>query len=145
MYLIENFQNDQGLDQETIEQIAYDQARKEFYKYRLERDVEREVCKEEALHWGARFSPSDIQNALKYEDKSFEDWRQFAQTNVEEMRQRRQGMFSGGTGVVADDEDSSDPFKSSPSQDPWDELSDAQNAVGNQAHTQPLSPGPVDA
>ena len=71
------------VDAKTIEERAYDQARKEFYKLRLENDVEREVLREEAQHLGQWLPPTENEKAFKYEDEAFEDWKKQALQDVE--------------------------------------------------------------
>ncbi|KAF2672627.1 hypothetical protein BT63DRAFT_382517 [Microthyrium microscopicum] len=114
MWLIEHFvpgPGDEHLDSETISQRAYDQARKEFYQLRLREDVEREVAKEETVHLGTRedklFAWNHIgeslnDRSLKAEDDAFEEWREWATTDMEEEAANRSSLYSG-----AGDEDPS--------------------------------------
>lgn len=74
---------------------AYDQARKEFYKVRLQEDVQRRVAKEEALATGAYFNKSTLDIGMELEDKQYEEWKAWAIKEVNETQQRRNAMYTG--------------------------------------------------
>lgn len=70
---------------------AYDQARKEFYRQRLQEDVERRVAKEEAMATGAYFGKTMMQIGTEMEDRAYERWKTWAQANTVELAQKRAG------------------------------------------------------
>ena len=74
---------------------AYDQARKEFYKLRLQEDVQRRVAKEEASATGAYFHKSILDVGMELEDKQYEEWKAWAIKEVNEAEQRRNAMYTG--------------------------------------------------
>ena len=74
---------------------AYDQARNEFYKLRLQEDVQRRVAKEEALATGAYFHKSTLDVGMELEDKQYEEWKAWAIKEVNEAEQRRNAMYTG--------------------------------------------------
>ncbi|OBT86355.1 hypothetical protein VE02_03803 [Pseudogymnoascus sp. 03VT05] len=74
---------------------AYDQARKEFYDFRHQEDVERRVAKEEALATGAYFGKSMLEIGMELEDKTYESWKQWAQNEVEVIEQQRSAQYTG--------------------------------------------------
>jgi small subunit ribosomal protein S23 len=84
-------------------EVAYDTARKEFYKHRLRQDVEREVAQEEALHYGAYFEPNQAEKALHREDEAYEAWKVWALEKTEMSRHQLATAFSE-SGFVEDDE-----------------------------------------
>ena len=74
---------------------AYDQARKEFYKVRLQEDIQRRVAKEEALATGAYFNKSTLDIGMELEDKQYEEWKAWAIKEVNDAEQRRNAMYTG--------------------------------------------------
>lgn len=80
---------------------AYDQARKEFYEMRLQEEVERRVAKEEAISTGAYFGPSILDIGMQLEDKEYENWKAWAQKEVEMLEQRNAAMYTGGVQTEA--------------------------------------------
>ena len=74
---------------------AYDQARKEFYELRLQEEVDRRVAKEEATSTGASFGPSALDIGMDLEDKEYENWKLWAQNEVDALAQKRTAMYSG--------------------------------------------------
>jgi len=75
---------------------AYDQARKEFYAYRHQEDIERRIAREEALATGAFFGPSPQEIGMQLEDKEYERWKASAARLAEKQRQ----LSAGGGGEV---------------------------------------------
>ncbi|KAL4809024.1 37S ribosomal protein S25, mitochondrial [Aspergillus unguis] len=57
---------------------AYDIARREFYRLRLEEDIERRVAAEEAQATGANFGPTYLEVGMELENKEYENWKQWA-------------------------------------------------------------------
>jgi Mitochondrial ribosomal protein S25 len=88
--------------------LTYDQARKEFYQLRLEQDVERQVEKEEALHYGAYFDGSEIERSLEKEDEAWEDWKTWAYGEIENDRHKAAGANAVGVPSLEDAEDMED-------------------------------------
>lgn len=74
---------------------AYDQARKEFYKLRLQEDIQRRVAQEEALATGAYFHKSTLEVGMELEDRQFEEWKAWAIKEVQLGEQRRNAMYTG--------------------------------------------------
>lgn len=74
---------------------AYDQARKEFYRLRLQEDVQRLVAQEEALATGAYFHKSTLEIGMDLEDKQFEEWKAWAIKEVQLADQQRNAMYTG--------------------------------------------------
>jgi len=88
IWLMEN----EGLD----EAQSYDKARKEFYFYRHQEDVERRVAKEEALATGAYFGKGPIEIGMELENRQWEDWKAWALKEMEKEKQQA-GAAYGGT------------------------------------------------
>lgn len=84
------------VDEQTIEERAYDQARKEFYALRLKQDVERQIAREEATHYGSYFEPTANEKSLKFEDDAIEDWKEWALKDIEAVNHKNASMISGG-------------------------------------------------
>jgi small subunit ribosomal protein S23 len=78
-----------------IPATAYDQARKEFYKLRLQEDVQRRVAQEEALSTGAYFHKSTMEVGMELEDRQYEEWKAWAVKEVQLAEQRRNAMYTG--------------------------------------------------
>ena len=74
---------------------AYDLARKEFYKLRLEEDIQRRVAQEEAMATGAYFHKSTLEVGMELEDRQFEEWKDWAVKEVQLAEQRRNAMYTG--------------------------------------------------
>lgn len=75
--------------------LAYDQARREFYRHRHLEDVRRRIAKEEALHVGAYFGKGPLEIGMELEDKAFENWKVWAAQQIEDEQQMRAQLFSG--------------------------------------------------
>ena len=87
----------QYIDERTsqLRDTAYDLARKEFYKLRLQEDVERDVAREEALHYNAQFAPSENEKAIEKEDDAMDAWRTWALQDLESAKQKLSAMYTG--------------------------------------------------
>jgi small subunit ribosomal protein S23 len=76
---------------------------------RLQEEVERRVAKEEAISTGAYFGPSILDIGMQLEDKEYENWKAWAQKEVEMFEQRNAAMYTGGVqteaAVDADEEE----------------------------------------
>jgi len=88
---------------------AYDTARKEFYRYRHSLETESRVAREEALSTGAFFGPGPLEVGMQLEDKSYENWKEWAKKEIETQRQMAGSAYTGeeaaeaqevGSGVV---------------------------------------------
>jgi len=86
---------------------AYDQARKEFYELRHQEEVEQHVAREEALSTGAVFGMSAIEVGMELENKSFENWKAYAQQQVILQEQARSAAYSGVGGQSGTEEEDS--------------------------------------
>ncbi|KAL3427692.1 37S ribosomal protein Rsm25 [Phlyctema vagabunda] len=84
-------QNAQGITNAQ----AYDIARKEFYALRHEEEVERRVTKEEALSTGAYFGKSVLEIGMQLEDKIYEQWKDWATTEVETIERQKASAYTG--------------------------------------------------
>ncbi|PKY02186.1 37S ribosomal protein Rsm25 [Aspergillus campestris IBT 28561] len=71
---------------------AYDKARREFYRLRLQEDIERRVAAEEAQATGATFGPSILEIGMDLENAHYNRWKEWA-TSAAQM------AGSKGTGV----------------------------------------------
>lgn len=67
---------------------AYDIARREFYRIRLQEDIERRVAAEEAEATGAQFGPRYLDIGMELENKEFDNWKEWAKTQAQLLGQR---------------------------------------------------------
>ncbi|KAL2852845.1 37S ribosomal protein S25, mitochondrial [Aspergillus pseudoustus] len=67
---------------------AYDIARQEFYRLRLQEDIERRVAAEEAEATGATFGPSALEWGMKFENEQFEAWKEWAKAEAQGLANR---------------------------------------------------------
>ncbi|KAJ5915118.1 37S ribosomal protein S25 [Penicillium verhagenii] len=67
---------------------AYDIARQEFYKLRLQEDIERRVAKEEAEATGAQFGPTHLEIGMELENQQHEKWKDWAKLEAQVLGQR---------------------------------------------------------
>ncbi|CZT06276.1 hypothetical protein WAI453_006287 [Rhynchosporium graminicola] len=74
---------------------AYDIARKEFYALRHEEELERKVQREEALWTGAYFGKGPVEVGMELEDKAYESWKKWAETEVQTMAIQRDAAYTG--------------------------------------------------
>jgi small subunit ribosomal protein S23 len=74
---------------------AYDMARREFYQHRHLSEIRTRVAKEEALHVGAYFGKGPLEIGMELEDKSWENWKRWANVQIEDEMAMRAQMFSG--------------------------------------------------
>ncbi|KAF4624631.1 hypothetical protein G7Y89_g13541 [Cudoniella acicularis] len=84
---------------------AYDIARKEFYALRHQEEVERRIAKEEALWTGAYFGKGMLEIGMGLEDKTFEEWKDWATKRVEAMEMRKDAAYTS----IPDPDDPVDP------------------------------------
>lgn len=82
---------------------AYDIARREFYRLRLQEDIERRVAAEEAEATGAEFQPRMLDLGMELENEEFERWKEWAQMEAQLLNQKA-ASFSGAP-ESADSED----------------------------------------
>ena len=62
---------------------AYDIARREFYRLRLQEDIERRVAAEEAEATGANFGPTYLDIGMELENQQHEVWKTWARTEAQ--------------------------------------------------------------
>nr|POF16566.1 37s ribosomal protein s25, mitochondrial [Quercus suber] len=74
---------------------AYDQARKEFYRFRHAREIEQRVAREEALSTGAFFGPGPNEIGMRLEDKMYDSWKVWAQKEITSQRQLANSAYTG--------------------------------------------------
>ncbi|KAF1849752.1 37S ribosomal protein Rsm25 [Cucurbitaria berberidis CBS 394.84] len=74
---------------------AYDQARREFYSHRHLSEIRSRIAKEEALHVGAYFGKGPLEIGMQLEDQSWENWKRWAASQIENEQAMRAQMFSG--------------------------------------------------
>ncbi|CAK1362686.1 37S ribosomal protein S25, mitochondrial [Cercospora beticola] len=80
---------------EMTQAAAYDQARKELYRYRHHREVEARVAREEAQATGAYFGLGPLEVGDLLEDKAFEDWKQWAIKQTQELKAMQSSAYTG--------------------------------------------------
>ncbi|KAK2858542.1 mitochondrial ribosomal small subunit component [Arthroderma sp. PD_2] len=73
---------------------AYDIARREFYKVRLQEDVDRRIAQEEARATGAYFGPDMNTIGMELENQEYDRWKQWAETEVI-LHQSNRAAFAG--------------------------------------------------
>ncbi|PLB54443.1 mitochondrial ribosomal protein [Aspergillus steynii IBT 23096] len=81
---------------------AYDIARREFYRLRLQEDIERRVAAEEAEATGATFGPTRLQVGMELENKEYERWKEWAKLQAQ-LQGQRAANFAGAPDTGADD------------------------------------------
>lgn len=89
---------------------AYDVARREFYAHRHLSEVRSRIAKEEALHVGAYFGKGPLEIGMELEDKSWENWKRWAASQIEDEQAMRAQLFSGQQDEGAGAETSSAEF-----------------------------------
>lgn len=88
---------------------AYDIARREFYKIRLQEDIERRVAAEEAEATGATFGPSALEIGMELENQQYEKWKEWAKTEAQLFDQRTASL-TGAPEIAAETEPEADPL-----------------------------------
>ncbi|KAL5362305.1 37S ribosomal protein S25, mitochondrial [Aspergillus floccosus] len=73
---------------------AYDIARREFYRLRLQEDIERRVAAEEAESTGATFGPTRLEIGMELENQEYERWKQWAKMEAQ-IQEQRAASFTG--------------------------------------------------
>lgn len=71
---------------------AYDIARREFYKLRLQEDIQRRVAAEEAAAYGAQFGPSYMDIGMKMESEQYDKWVVWARETSLVQDQRKSAL-----------------------------------------------------
>ncbi|KAJ5105449.1 hypothetical protein NUU61_002796 [Penicillium alfredii] len=92
---------------------AYDIARREFYRLRLQEDIERRVAAEEAEATGANFGPSYLDIGMELENKNFEQWKDWARKEAQLLDQRT-AAFVGAPELVQPEEGDAAETESEP-------------------------------
>lgn len=73
---------------------AYDMVRKEFYAIRQQEDIERRIAAEEARMVGAYFGKSRLEVGMELENKTFEEWRTWAETENARQNAASQSAYA---------------------------------------------------
>ncbi|KAE8144842.1 37S ribosomal protein S25, mitochondrial [Aspergillus avenaceus] len=82
---------------------AYDIARREFYRLRLQEDIERRVAAEEAEATGATFGPTRLEIGMELENQEYERWKTWAKTESQ-VQEQKAAAFAGAPGVQGNEE-----------------------------------------
>ncbi|KAL3233401.1 Small ribosomal subunit protein mS23 [Nakaseomyces bracarensis] len=83
LYLLKNSVHDNITD-------AYDQARLEFYRVRIQQELEEQVAAEEAEMFGSVFGPTAIEHGLMKEQEVVAKWKQDAELQTEFMSAKQE-------------------------------------------------------
>ncbi|KAI7363048.1 hypothetical protein KC328_g18941, partial [Hortaea werneckii] len=75
--------------------LAYDIARKEFYRYRHYLETSTRVAREEALAVGAFFGPGPVEIGMHLENQAYEGWKAWAEKEVAAMKQMAGAAYTG--------------------------------------------------
>lgn len=82
---------------------AYDIARREFYRLRLQEDIERRVAAEEAEATGATFGPSLLEVGMELENQEYERWKAWAKMEAQ-LPDQKTAAFTGAPEIAAADD-----------------------------------------
>lgn len=82
---------------------AYDIARREFYRLRLQEDIQRRVAAEEAEATGANFGPSYLEIGMDLENQQYEKWKAWARTEAQLFEQRTAAL-SGAPEIALEEQ-----------------------------------------
>jgi small subunit ribosomal protein S23 len=74
---------------------AYDTARREFYQHRHLSEIRSRIAKEEAQHVGAYFGKGPLEVGMELEDRAWEGWKAWANSQIEDEQAMRAQMMSG--------------------------------------------------
>ncbi|KAF9887851.1 mitochondrial ribosomal small subunit component [Aspergillus nanangensis] len=85
---------------------AYDIARREFYRVRLQEDIERRVVAEEAEATGATFGPTRLEVGMGLENQEYERWKSWAKVEAQ-LQEQRNASFIGSAVPAAAEETAS--------------------------------------
>lgn len=85
---------------------AYDIARREFYRLRLQEDIERRVAVEEAEATGATFGPSYLEIGMGLENQEYERWKAWARSQAQILSGQQSSSPASATVDVDEGEDS---------------------------------------
>ncbi|KKK20018.1 hypothetical protein P175DRAFT_0519342 [Aspergillus ochraceoroseus IBT 24754] len=85
---------------DMTESAAYDIARQEFYRLRLQEDIERRVAAEEAEATGAVFGPTRLEVGMELESREYERWKQWAKLEAQ-LQDQRAAAFTGAPEIAA--------------------------------------------
>jgi small subunit ribosomal protein S23 len=77
---------------DMTESTAYDIARREFYRLRLQEDIQRRVAAEEAEAYGAEFGPSYMEIGMKLENEQYDKWVTWARSAAQGQDQRKAAL-----------------------------------------------------
>lgn len=82
-------------NQSLSEPAAYDQARKELYRFRHAKEVQQRVAREEAMATGAYFGLGPLQVGMKIEDKMYDGWKEWAQKEITAQKALAGSAYTG--------------------------------------------------
>lgn len=82
---------------------AYDIARREFYRLRLQEDIERRIAAEEAEATGAQFGPTMLEVGMELENQQYNQWQDWAKHEAQVLNQRSASL-SGAPELATDNE-----------------------------------------
>lgn len=85
---------------------AYDQARFEFYRVRVQQEIHEQVAQEEAEMFGSVFGSSSIEYGLEKEQKVIETWKKKAIQQTELMAARSSGPSAAWENAAEANEES---------------------------------------
>ncbi|KAB8239805.1 mitochondrial ribosomal small subunit component [Aspergillus alliaceus] len=82
---------------------AYDIARREFYRLRLQEDIERRVAAEEAEATGATFGPTRLEIGMNLENQEYDRWKVWAKSEAQ-IQEQRAAAFTGAPEIPTSEE-----------------------------------------
>ncbi|KAK1143090.1 mitochondrial ribosomal small subunit component [Aspergillus melleus] len=82
---------------------SYDIARREFYRLRLQEDIERRVAAEEAEATGAVFGPTRLEVGMELENQEYERWKEWAKVEAQVLTQKAAAFVGAPESAGAED------------------------------------------
>lgn len=79
---------------ELSQEGAYDIARKELYLERQQEDITRRIAQEEARVVGAYFGKNRLQVSMELEDKTYEKWKLWADSESLKIKAARESAYT---------------------------------------------------
>lgn len=73
---------------------AYDHARREFYLIRQTEEIEKRIAVEEARMVGAYFGKTRLHVSMEIENKAYENWKRWAQTETSKIQSERDSAYA---------------------------------------------------
>lgn len=104
---------------------AYDQARLEFYRLRMQQELEEQVAAEEAEMFGSVFGPSTIEHGVTKEQQVIEKWKRDAELQSELLSAKKENASkaAGDASAVSSEKQVEDDVVN------FDESTDADQEV----------------